>query len=349
MKGFFLFFLSIFLFLLPLFAHAHEVYVLTPTEFSHAAENTAYLLFSPLAESANLLFFLLMVVGICILFAGQFFFQHSRFGFHFYRFFEEHSSLGFPIIRITLGFVLLYCATTGTFPGPELSFATNAGADTIRWILGVTGTFFIAGLFTEFAGATTIALFIAQVFLVGPYLFTYLHYFAPAVIFFLFGSRSFSLDGVLFSRSRRMPHLHELLIPFLRVSFGLALLYTAITVKLFHPALPLAVATKYNLAQFHYLFPSDAGLIVLGASLAEILIALLIIVGFELRFTLLVGLFYSTLSLWYFGEVEWPHYMMYAVSVALLLFPAHYSLDAFFSRRMEARRARKSQLHDPLP
>ncbi len=317
--------------------HAHEIYVLSPESFSSNFADHTYSLLSPLANPGHRQFFFSLsglIFFVILLFT---LFSYSRFGRQCSEWYERFSWIGYPVLRITFGCILLYCALTASFPGPELSLSSlSSGTLLVRTLLLASGIFLAVGFMTELAAGIVVALFVSQFFLVGPYLFTYSHYLILALIFFFFGSRHFSIDGLLFSSPRRLRHLHELLIPLLRIGFGFSLLFTAITIKIFHPAVSLAVVNQYHLTQFHYLFPNDPGLMVLGATLAEIVIALFIIFGFQLRLALFVLFFYNTLSLSYFGEIEWPHYGIYAFIIAFFVFPPITSLDTYLSKIFHA-------------
>ena len=104
--------------------------------------------------------------------------------------------------------------------------------------------------------------------------------------------------------------------PIARILFGLSLLYAAVNVKIFHPALSLDVATSYNLSKF---FRLDPEMIVLGAALSEITIALLYIFGFMRRVTSILFIIFVTLSLLYFKEDVWPHYLLLGLAVGIFL------------------------------
>ncbi|MEN9342025.1 MAG: hypothetical protein RIQ54_281 [Candidatus Parcubacteria bacterium] len=323
-------------------AHAHEIYVLSPESFSRTFTDQTYSLLSPLANPGHRQFLFSISALIFFIILLYTLFSYSQFARRCGAWLEGFSWIGYPVLRITFGCILLYSALTSSFPGPELPLSSlSSGVSTIRILLLLSGLLLTIGLASELAAGIAVALFVSQLFLIGPYLLTYSHYLALALVFFFFGSRHFSIDGILFSSPRRFRHLHELLIPILRFSFGFSLLFTAISIKILHPAIPLAVVEQYHLTQFHYLFPNDAGLIVLGATLAEITIALFIMFGFQLRLSLFVLFFYNTLSLWYFGEVEWPHYGIYAFIIAFFVFPPLASLDAYLPKTFLAWRSRR--------
>ena len=51
--------------------------------------------------------------------------------------------------------------------------------------------------------------------------------------------------------------------------------------------------------------------------LVEILIGICIIIGFELRLVAVVFLGFLTLSILFFGEVVWPHIILFGVNLAI--------------------------------
>src|SRR5581483_10157934 len=125
---------------------------------------------------------------------------------------------------------------------------------------------------------------------------TYINYVGEFLVLMAFGARTYSLDGLLFGPSGWMEKYRKYENLFLRFCFGFGLVYAAINIKFIHAILTLDVVNDYHLTQFHLLFPHDPLLVVLGAGLAEIAIGLFIIFGFQLRLTLIVMLFYVTLS-----------------------------------------------------
>jgi hypothetical protein len=56
-----------------------------------------------------------------------------------------------------------------------------------------------------------------------------------------------------------------------------------------------------------------------GAGLAEILIGLFVILGFAMRWTIIISLAFITLSILYFQELLWPHFILYGISFSLLI------------------------------
>ncbi len=216
--------------------------------------------------------------------------------------------------------------------------------DPILLLFGLIGSIFLFkknkkmfmilfGFMTELAAAIGIGIFISAFLVFGTYMFTYSNYLGEFIVLLLFGMRAFSIDTYLFGPLRRFHNFEKYETLIIRIMYGFALIYAAIVVKLLHPDLTTSVVTTWNLTQFHWLFPSDPLLVAFGAGIVECVIGLFIIFGFEMRLTVLISLFYITLSLLYFREMVWPHILLYGISFNLLVQPETFTLDHLFFER----------------
>lgn len=319
----------------PLFASAHEAYVLPQQFFWQEISNPI----NPRALSAlqnphDLWVTLEITAAILALIALNFLFRQSAVGERANRFFERFSNLGPVFVRVAIAFAFFFGARSGAFLGPELSLAQMPFAETLRWGLYLASGMILTGLFTELAAVIGFAIFSLGFFSFGAYLATYLNYLGELIVLILFGMRRWSLDAIFFGpltqwRARWEPYETTIV----RVFYGIALIYAGVTVKFLHPDLTLRVVNDWNLTRFHWLFPSDPLLVVLGAGLAEAAIGLFLIVGFEMRMTVLISLFYITLSLLYFRELVWPHILLYGISFNLLVQPEILTIDHFLFER----------------
>jgi uncharacterized membrane protein YphA (DoxX/SURF4 family) len=156
---------------------------------------------------------------------------------------------------------------------------------------------------------------------------TYANYLGEAIAIYLLPYQHMSID-FLFTKKRtqaKRMKFERYSMPIARVLFGFSLLYTALTVKFMDTALSLDVVNHYNLTRF---FPFDPLFVVLGAALIELLVSLLIITGFLQRFTSVLFLAVMTLSLIFFKESVWPHYLLIGLGVGVFLHrPDVWSLD----------------------
>ena len=75
----------------------------------------------------------------------------------------------------------------------------------------------------------------------------------------------------------------------------------------------VVIAVSFLIAQ---LAPAQGGNTALGILW---LIGLFVILGFAMRWTILISLAFITLSILYFQELLWPHFILYGISFSLLI------------------------------
>ena len=323
---------------MPLLASAHEAYVL-PYKFfwQTMRDGTSLRAFTALNNPQNLHLTLVIVGCTLVGLIANFLLRRTRLGTKMHLFLERYARFGTHFIRIAIAVAFFFSAASYTFLGPELHLDLVPYAHLVQIALYAMSVMIFLGIFTELAAAMGLILYLVGWFVFGSYLLTYLNYFGELVVLLLFGIRAFSIDRLLFGRLRRFRTFEKHETTIVRVAYGLALMYAAVTVKLLHPELTVTVIHDWHLTQFHWLFPSDPILVTFGAGVVEFIIGLFIAVGFELRLTVLVSLFYITLSLLYFRELVWPHLLLYGISFNLLVQPERFTLDRIlFKRRTRA-------------
>jgi hypothetical protein len=313
-------------------ASAHEAYVLPKEQFYAALKAPGFNVFTALNDPNNLSSFCFISLGVSIVIAGMLFIEYWH-GKKISRFFEKGEKYGAPILRIALGISLIFSALTWNFLGPELSLASLGGTTLLRYALLMGGLLITFGIFTELGALLALGVYTLASIKYGWYLASYTNYLAEILALIFFGAKTFSLDKRFGLWRERLATLRLYESTLIRVGYGFALAFAAVTIKLLHPILTLTVIQTYHLTRFSWLFPHDPLLVVLGAGLAELAIGIFIILGFELRLTILISLFYITLSLLYFGEAIWPHLILYGISFYLLLTPQKLALDNLISKR----------------
>jgi len=319
------------LFALALPASAHEAYVLPYTTFWNGMKQPfSAQAFDALKNPNNVRITIIIVLCVWLLLGVNFIVRQTRVGKKIHAFFERYSSLGPHFVRVSIACALLFSALSNSFLGPELHGSLFPYPHLLQISLFAMSIMILLGFLTELAAFAGMIIFVASLFVFGPYIFTYLNYFGEFIVLFLFGMRVFSLDKYIFGPLKRFRAFEKYEPVIVRVLYGLALIYAAITVKLLHPELTITVINTWHLTQFHWLFPSDPLLITFGAGVVETVIGLFIMFGFEMRLTVLVSLFYITLSLLYFRELVWPHLLLYGISFNLLVQPEVFTLDHFF-------------------
>ncbi|HUX80855.1 MAG TPA: DoxX family membrane protein [Candidatus Paceibacterota bacterium] len=315
----------------PVITSAHEVYVLTPAEIKYGLQTPS---FNELATIGSYFFQftfwgLIAVVTIVVVFFISIIRPLERLLDPVLTRARRYAE---PVARITIGLSFIAAAYYGATYGPELPILATFGAATfaIRLILVGIGVMLIANVYSEIAALIALALFIFSVYAHGMYMLTYANYFGDILLILVLGTWS---SRHLFSKK-----LAPYAFPFLRVCFGISLFYASLYAKILHNTLALQVASlplAGHATSISHVFGFDPHFLVLGAAIIEILIALFFILGIEIRFTALFLLFWLSLSLWYFGEVVWPHLILIGIPIAFMLYGYDtYSLEGrFFKRR----------------
>ncbi len=306
--------------------------MLSPEELKVGLATPSLRALDALKDPSNVGTLLYISIGIFIALALNFFFRRSWVSRKLDRFLEKGARLGPFIVRIAISASFFFSAYFNSFLGPELPLSLFPNGEIIRVVMFAVSFLFLAGFLTELASLIALIIYITAFVHFGFYLTTYLNYVGELIALLFLGFRYYSVDGVIFGAKKSFAFLKKYESAIVRICYGLSLCYSAIYIKFFHSLLPIAVVNNYNLTQFTYLFPHDPLLVALGASLAELMIGLFIVFGFELRLTAFVSLIYITLSLLFFKELVWPHFMLYGISLNLIFNKETFTLDRFFDR-----------------
>lgn len=326
-----LIFAIVFLFL-PFSASAHEIYVLNQTEISQGFQYAGFETFYSLENAENLKIALEVFFAVLILLGVNLIFRHSSSGRRFNDYLSKFSRFGPLIVRLAISLSFFYSALTWSFLGPDIFLENLAFPGILRLCLFTVSILIFLGLFTELAAFIAFLVYLLAAARYGFYLINYLNYLGEIIVLTLLGSRYLSWDKIIFGAKKKFQNLKQYESTIVRVCYGIALSFAAIYIKFLHPRLTELVVLKYNLTQFHWLFPSDPQLVVFGAGLVELVIGLFIIFGFELRLTVFVSLLYLTLSILFFREAVWPHFMIYGISLNLLFDQERFTFDHFLDK-----------------
>lgn len=324
---------------------AHEVYVLDKSQIASGLSHIQPLSLSVLQNPHNFFIFISITIAVTILFALALVFRLSRKGQSFYAWLQRLHKFAPLFVRAAIAASFFYSAYTWSFLGPELDLHLLPWAQVMRWTLFISSGMFLLGIGVEIAAAASLVVFLVGGYVFGWYVLTYTNYLGEIIALLLFGSRHFSLDRIVQGALKRFPRGRNYETVIVRVGYGIALLYAAITIKVLHPILTITVIKEYHLTQFHWLFPGDVMLVTFGAALAEIAIGLFILIGFETQLVVFISLIYITLSLLYFKEAVWPHLMLYGISLNLIFAKPAFSLNALidaWARRHQGVVAQKS-------
>ncbi len=319
-------FLAVFPFLR---ASAHEAYVLPASEFQKGLQMTATNPLGPLLDSAHLGMFVLIGALVIISYLLVLLWSGTKPSDVLDAIVRKAAVVGPLIIRIAISASFFYSAMNNVILGPELPLSGLPFGNVIRLLLFLLSLMILTGTLTEIAAAIGIALYAYACAHFGVYMITYTNYLGELLVLFLFGSRFLSFDKLFFGGSRWWKKAEGktfLETPIVRILYGVALIYAGYTIKFLHQGLTIDVYNQYHLADF---FHASAGFIAAGAGVSEILIGLFILIGFGMRWTILISLVFITLSILYFQELLWPHFMLYGISFSLLINSSdRYTLDS---------------------
>lgn len=241
------------------------------------------------------------------------------------------------IARVTAGLAFVLCGYHNALFGPELPLLDmyGAGAVYVQYLLYFIGILMLLGIYTRIAGLIGLGFFAVAVVHHGAYMITYLNYLAELFVLILVGGHRLAIKDRHLTWNKagrlieRLADKHgELAFLFLRVGFGVSLIYSAVYAKILHNQLALAVVHDFDLVS---IFGFNPEFIVFGAGIIEILLGVFFILGLEIRFTAVVINIFLTLSLLYFGESVWPHVILIGIPIAFFCYGYDkYSLKGYF-------------------
>jgi uncharacterized membrane protein YphA (DoxX/SURF4 family) len=325
--------------LAPAIALAHEVYVLPPEVVASAMSEPGFSEWQTLLTNLNqfILWGCLAVIAVAVVFFVSVSRSLERALDPFLARLPRYAP---AISRVAVGLSFLAAAYAGALFGPELPLAADFGAyaPAVRTVLAAIGILIAFGIYARVAALAAIVLFAVEVFAHGTYMLTYANYLGEFVLLLVLGAHSVAFHTARHDRQapgwllRLKDRLAPLAMPILRVAFGVALLYASLYAKFIHNNLALAVTVQYpDIVTF---FGFEPRFLVLGSAIVEIVIALFFILGIEIRAAALFVLFWLSLSLWYFGEVVWPHIVLIGIPIAFICYGYdRYSLEGYFFKK----------------
>lgn len=331
--------------LLPLFASAHEVYVLSGNQITMDTTERPFDMLAIVLDNLHQFLFWAFVAALTVSFV--FFISITRpFERALDPLFARVKPYAPAVARITVGLGFIAASYYQATFGPELPLAANYGpyVHVVTLMLAVMGTLIVIGFWARAAAVVALMLFGVSTYLHGWYMLTYANYLGEILVLLLIGSHRLSVHSFMgwSERFHRSFHfitekIDHLAFPILRVCFGVSLLYASIYAKVIHNNLALQIASLPLAGHSHslaYYFGMEPHFLVLGAAIVEIMIGLFFVLGVEIRFTSLFLLFWLSLSLWYFGEIVWPHIVLIGIPIAFIMHGYDkYSLEGFFFKK----------------
>lgn len=300
-------------------ALAHEQYVLTKQQLDLDLADKSTHVLAALNSSENIMISTCVGIGIITLLVIFFFFQYSKLGLKLNKRLNEAEPIGHILLRVSLGASLIASAYFHSFLGPEIPVTSLFLGNLLIPLLYTCGILLVLGLFTRIASLIGFVLLLLTTYVYGEYMITYFNYFGEFLALILFGSYVFSLDNKFLGKSKLIKKYKNWEILLIRVTYGISVMYPAITLKLLHPAVIVEIVNEYHLNQIWWLFPHDPLLISLGTGLAQILVGIMIIIGFETRLASFATFLLYVGSIIFFKEAVWPHYVLLSLAFYLVL------------------------------
>lgn len=322
--------------LTPLYATAHEVYVLSAEQIAKALAGDSPNPFS--AYRGNEFEFytwglISIIVLSTLLFSATFHLFEHRLNPLLFRL----KRLAHPLVQFTAGTTLGIFGLHGVLYGPELPleqlFGPASGIAQAGIIL--LSTSFLFGIWTRSAALIAMALYAFVVWSSDLYAFTYLNHLGAYVFIFIMGKSEWTIRALVrihhISPVHFLRKLRLIAYPMLRMTFGFAVMFAAVYAKFIHSELALHVVHEYNLTQY---FPFEPLFIVLGALIIEFLAGLMIFLGIAVRWSVLFLAFWLTLGHLSTPEAWWVHLSLYGIGIAIFCHGYdHWSLEGRLFKR----------------
>jgi uncharacterized membrane protein YphA (DoxX/SURF4 family) len=267
-----------------------------------------------------------VLVGVA-LFGVISYLLHTKWAKHLDERFSALRPYAHLVIRVGLGVGLAWGATQNALFGPEIPIDSVLSFDARGLVFGI-GVLIAIGLATRAAALALVLLYALVLATHGWYALTYFPYAGLALVFLFERGERYSLDTFVRWPTHifhaKLPHWIERLetwgtkhsFALMRFSFGFAILFAAISVKVMHPALSIAVLEQYNLDFFTNL---AAIFIVLCAAFVEAFVGFSILVGVFYRVVLATLFALLVASVLFFGEALWPHLILFTTAIGLFL------------------------------
>lgn len=331
----------LFTLLSPLMVSAHENYVLTKAQINADMAYKGLNVFSSLKDWGNLQVALAVGIGSLIAMILYFLFQQSRAGQVFDQTLKKAEGFGHVVLRFALGASFIFSAYTNSYLGPEISLQTLPIAAIIKPALYILGALMILGLWSEIVGAASLIILLMATWVYKDYMLTYFNYLGEFIALLLYGSRIFSLDKIIYKTKEWSEKYKDYELALIRITYGISIMYPAIIYKLLHPEVIIDIVNRYHINQFHWLFPHDPLLIALGTGMAQVAVGICLILGFETRVNTFITFSLMALSVLFFKETVWPHFILLALALYLLINNGgNFSLDHYLLTKKETIKAK---------
>jgi len=311
MKKLFLLFLGLLQF--PMNAFAHVRYIATDAEQAAFSATDFALLLSPLQEPK---YIVMIIATLIIVISAYWFCDHNK---YIHRWTEHMAMIGdsykqfIPwITRLSLGIILIGGATNGFLISPVLD-TPFAWLNVIQLVIGF---FLMAGFMTGLSAIIALALFIYALTF-DPYLIGSFDILALILSLFVLDSRRPGVDDIVgIPDFLHIKKLRSYLPTILRMGIGIGMAYLAIVEKILTPQLAALVAENTGLVD---VIPVSAMMWAFSAGIIELIVGLMLIVGFKTRLAAVAALLILSMSFFYFGEDVVSHVTLFGTLSAVFI------------------------------
>lgn len=298
-----LFFLSL-LFLLPALVRAHVGYVVSGTEqVGHTGFDFNFFL-HVFSDFSNIV---IMLVTVCVSAFLYYIGIKSERVRHISSRIETHTATYTELLpwmlRLSLGIALIGAGTSGALISPIVSIGGALASFQI-----LVGFLLLSGFFTGLA--TLLAVFFYFVALFSDfYILGNLDFLGIAFALLLLGDSRPGIDdifGIPFFPS--LVEWKRYSIVFVRMGIGIAMTFLAIYEKFLNPHMSALVVEKFNMTSA---IPVSPEMWVFSAGVIELVVGLLLIIGWRLRLTSAIAFIVLTASFFFFKESVYSHITLF--------------------------------------
>lgn len=305
------FFSALFIFFFAHTANAHVGYVVSSTTTQHTMGTDSHFLFSALRDQNNVV----AIIATITILLGLYFLAH-----HVKRFIKErqyilkklesYTDLLPWILRLGIGIALIGASTHQVLISPLVpdTFAF-AGGELITGFLILSGTLLMPALFVA------VIFFIFAIYGV-PYTLGNLDFLAGSIVLLILADARPGLDDMIGLKSPANAKLKKYVPLLLRIGLGGAFVFLAFYEKLFNPHFFETVVTKFDLV--HVIGVSPA-MWVLSVGLIELIVGLLLIIGFRTRLTAAIAFLVVSTTFFFFKEEVYSHVTIFATLSAIFI------------------------------
>lgn len=298
------FFLLTFMAFVPFIAKAHVGYVIDEKLGLCRVRESVRFLLEPLSDPKNLLLMVLTTIFVAILFV--IYEKTQIFKKYLERLKDNTQSYRdlYPwMLRLSLGIALLGAGTSQVFVSPILG-----ASPFVSLIETILGFLLLSGFLTGIATVGSIIIYgfalFSDLYILGNF-----DFLGIAVALLLFADGRPGIDdifGIPFLPN--LSHLKSWAPVVVRFGIGFSMLYLAVYEKLLNPELSSLVVEKFNMAEA---IPVSPAMWVLSAGLVELLVGLLLIIGWRPRLVSSIAFLVLTASFFFFQEAVYSHITLF--------------------------------------